>query len=193
MIYVNIICKDIYDNNMPKTKLQILRDQINTLDNQMIDILDRRSHIVTKIGKLKDLTKGVVDENREQTVLNRLINLAKGKYPKDTIIRLWREIFEASSKLQLKIKPDISTKRTIDKIKIYQGGKSNTDNNVNIVKLSSNENPFGPSNRINLNNISLELNRYPEISGITLRKEIAKSNKIEHDQIILGCGSDETL
>ena len=37
------------------------------------------------------------------------------------------------------------------------------------------------------------LNRYPEISGITLREEIAKLNKLEKDQIVLGCGSDETL
>ena len=72
-------------------KLSILRDQINQLDDQILDILDQRSHIVTKIGKLKDRAKGVVDENREQAVLNRLIKLSKGQYSKDSIIRIWRE------------------------------------------------------------------------------------------------------
>ena len=82
---------------MPEKELDNLRDQINELDNQMLDILDQRSYIVTEIGRIKDKTKGVVDENREQAVIDRLINLSKGKYSKDSIIRIWRELFEASS------------------------------------------------------------------------------------------------
>ena len=63
---------------MKDIELNILRDQVNKLDDQILDFLDQRSNIVTKIGKLKDPTKGVVDENREQTVLNRLLNYQKG-------------------------------------------------------------------------------------------------------------------
>ena len=149
LIYGNIVCKDVYDNNMTNKELEILRNQINLLDSKMLEILDERSNIVTKIGKLKDHSKGVIDENREQAVLNRLIKLSKGKYSKDTIIRIWRELFEASSKLQINNDSHISTKRTIEKIKIYKGGKTKIDGIKDIVKLSSNENPLGPSKKIN--------------------------------------------
>ena len=184
---------------MTGKELNILRDQINKLDNQMLDILDRRSHVVTEIGKLKDQTKGVVDENREQEVLERLIALSKGKYSKDSIIRIWRELFEASSKLQLNSDSSITTKRSIENISVYLGGKATispierTDNQKNVIKLSSNENAFGPSKKILSITLDNHLNRYPEISGITLRDEISKLHKIKKDQIILGCGSDETL
>ena len=184
---------------MTGKKLDILRDQINNLDNQMLDILDRRSHVVTEIGRLKDQSKGVVDVNREQEVLDRLVALSKGKYSKDSIIRIWRELFEASSKLQLNSDSVIATKRSIENISVYQGGKATissierTDNQTNVIKLSSNENAFGPSKKIFSITMDNNLNRYPEISGITLRNEIAKLHKIEKDQIILGCGSDETL
>jgi len=184
---------------MTGKKLDILRDQINNLDNQMLDILDRRSHVVTEIGRLKDQSKGVVDVNREQEVLDRLVALSKGKYSKDSIIRIWRELFEASSKLQLNSDSVIATKRSIENISVYQGGKATIssieriDNQTNVIKLSSNENAFGPSKKIFSITMDNNLNRYPEISGITLRNEIAKLHKIEKDQIILGCGSDETL
>ena len=178
---------------MNKKKLEILRDQINQLDNDMLNILDKRSNIVTKIGKLKNKADGVVDESREQLVLDRLLSLSKGKYPKNIIIRIWRELFEASSRLQLENKSSIFSKRSIQDIKIYKGGKTKIDGNRDIIKLSSNENPFGPSKKIDRNISAENLHRYPEISGETLRKEIARIHNIEFNQIILGCGSDETL
>ena len=193
LIYCQILCKDIYDNKMTDTELNILRNQINQLDDQILSILDQRSLIVTEIGKLKDHTKGVVDENREQTVLNRLLLLSKGKYSKGSIIRIWRELFDASSKLQLPIDSSITSKRSIEKINVYKGGKAKLSGIENIVKLSSNENPLGPSKKINSNINVKNLNRYPEINGETLRKQIARLHNIESKQIILGCGSDETL
>ncbi|SVC72698.1 uncharacterized protein METZ01_LOCUS325552, partial [marine metagenome] len=195
MIYDKILCKDIYDNIMSEKKLQNLRDQINELDNKMLDLLDQRSYIVTAIGRFKDKTKGVVDENRESAVLDRLTTSSKGKYSKDSIIRIWRELFEASTRLQMNPESSISTKRSIENISIYKGGKATIsskeriDGQTNIIKLSSNENAFGPSQKILSSNPNHNLNRYPEISGVTLREEIAKLNKLEKDQIVLGCGS----
>jgi histidinol-phosphate aminotransferase len=178
---------------MINNKLENLRNLINELDNQMLDIIDQRSNVVAEIGKLKDLTKGVVDENREQQVLDRLIDLSKGRYSKDTIIRIWRELFEASSKLQLNSENSICIKRSLNNIKIYKGGKAKLDGFKNIIKLSSNENPFGPSKKINPNIDVNNLNRYPEINGEKLREELSKLHNLKPDNIILGCGSDETL
>ena len=177
---------------MENEKLEDLRDQINSLDNQMIELLDQRSLIVTEVGKLKDKNRSVVDEIREQEVLDRLISLSKGKYSKDSIIRIWRELFEASSNLQIENTSPITTKRSIEKIKIYKGGKSTIDGKVDIIKLSSNENPLGPSKTIK-NFSNYKLNRYPQISGDALREAIANLHQLNFDQIVLGCGSDETL
>ena len=178
---------------MIKKELNLLRDQINKLDDQMLSILDERSNIVTEIGKLKDQTKDIVDHGRESEVLKRILSLSKGKYSKDSIVRIWRELFDASSKLQIKNHSLINTKRTIEKIKTYKGGKTNVSNNNKVIKLSSNENPFGSSKNINANIKFKDLNRYPEVSGKTLREEIAKFHNLESEQIVLGCGSDETL
>ena len=119
----------------------------------MLDFLDQRSHIVKEIGKFKDKTKGIVDENREQSILDRLITLSKGEYSKDSIIRIWRELFEASTRLQLNNESPIVTKRSIENISIYKGGKATIasteriDGQTNIIKLSSNENVFGPKSK----------------------------------------------
>ena len=49
---------------MENEKLEDLRDQINSLDNQMIELLDQRSLIVTEVGKLKlDKVKTEIIEN----------------------------------------------------------------------------------------------------------------------------------
>ena len=179
---------------MAKKELQNLRNQINKLDNKILDLIDQRSHVVTKIGKLKDKSKGVIDQDREQAILSRLTSATAGKYSKNSIIRIWRELFEASSKLQIDTKASISTKRSIDSIDVYKGGGSKIKNLKNIVKLSSNENPLGPSKTIlDSLNKKLNLNRYPEIDGSTLRNKISEFHNIESNQIILGCGSDETL
>ena len=184
---------------MIENNLKNLREKVNEIDNKILDLLDGRSEIVYNIGKIKNKSEGIVDLNREQSVLNRIVNSSKGRYSKDSIIRIWRELFEASTKLQTDLKSSIYTKRSIDNIKIYEGGGGNiskikrTDNKIDIIKLSSNENAFGPSKNISFSNLSHSLNRYPEISGITLRTKISKFYNLKKNQIILGCGSDETL
>ena len=153
--------------------------------------------IVSEIGTHKNSLEKIVDLSREQIILNRLITNSKTKYSKDTIVRIWRELFKASSKLQLIDQQFIQTKRSIDSIKIYKGGKSNIIGKKNIIKLSSNENSHGPSTSVKKflksKDISFDLNRYPEIDGVTLRKAIGKFHNIEAERIVLGCGSDENL
>ena len=73
---------------------------------------------------------------REEKVLNRLLKSAKIEYSKDSIIRIWREIFQASTKLQEKNSSIIDTKRSINSINVYKGGKSSLVGKENIIKLS---------------------------------------------------------
>ena len=104
---------------MKDKELEKLREKINEVDDQIFDLLTERGNVVSEIGKHKDAKKTVVDLDREQTILNRLLKKTSGEYSKDTIIRIWRELFQASSKLQTKNISPIQTKRSIENIKIY--------------------------------------------------------------------------
>ena len=67
---------------------------------------------------------------------------------------------------------------------------------ANLVKLNTNENPFGPSPKV-IEAIQAELNdslrRYPDPEGESLRQTIAAYHKVKPDQVFLGNGSDEVL
>jgi len=182
---------------MDNKKLDLLRSNINSLDDKILDLLKQRAEIVTEIGEQKKSNTDVVDVEREQNILDRLLQNSKLKYSKDSIIRIWREIFQASTKLQENNNSIISTKRSINSINVYKGGKSSLVGKENIIKLSSNENSYGPSPKvleyINKNNIFLNSHRYPSIDGLKLREKIASVNGLDPNRIILGCGSDETL
>ena len=66
---------------------------------------------------------------------------------------------------------------------------------TNAIKLASNENPLGPSSKacsVITESLS-QLHRYPDGSGLVLRKSLAARWKVEPDQVILGNGSDEII
>ncbi|TYC57999.1 histidinol-phosphate transaminase [Marinobacter sp. BW6] len=67
---------------------------------------------------------------------------------------------------------------------------------ANLVKLNTNENPFGPSPKV-IEAIKAELNDglrlYPDPEGESLRQTIAEYHKVKPEQIFLGNGSDEVL
>ena len=182
---------------MDNKKLETLRGDINSLDDKILDLLKERAEIVTEIGEQKKSKTDIVDIKREQKVLDRLLENSQIKYSKDSIVRIWREIFQASTKLQENHSPQITRKRSINSINIYKGGKSSVTSKENIIKLSSNENSYGPSPKV-LDYISksetlLNSHRYPSIDGIELREKIAITHNLDANRIILGCGSDETL
>src|SRR5256884_3712449 len=63
------------------------------------------------------------------------------------------------------------------------------------IKLASNENPLGPSDRVQkaLAAALTTLNRYPDGSGFYLRQALAKKHGVGSDQVILGNGSNELI
>jgi len=79
----------------------------------------------------------------------------------------------------------------------YVPGKRIEDIKINsnlgkIIKLSSNENPYGPSKKAIkiINTCFKNLHRYPDSSGFLLRKKISKIYKVNIDNVILGNGSE---
>ncbi len=83
----------------------------------------------------------------------------------------------------------------IMKIELYEGGASHLGGLEEVIKLSSNENPFGPSPKaIQVYSISgKDLHRYPSSSHERLRSAISKVLGLPLDQIICGVGSDELI
>ena len=74
----------------------------------------------------------------------------------------------------------------------YQGG---SENFRGFIRLSSNENNYGPSSKVisAIKDNSKYSNIYPELDGNSLKLQLAKTFKINSNQIILGAGSDEIL
>ena len=80
-------------------------------------------------------------------------------------------------------------------IALYQGGSAHVEGVSNVVKLSSNENPFGPSPAAMeaVRRSAHELHRYPNTDHASLRGTIAEVHGLDADRIICGVGSDEII
>ena len=80
-------------------------------------------------------------------------------------------------------------------IALYQGGASHVAGVSDVVKLSSNENPFGPSEAASeaFRRASYDLHRYPNTDHASLRAAIAEVHGIDADRIVCGVGSDEII
>ena len=80
-------------------------------------------------------------------------------------------------------------------IALYVGGKSHVDGIENILKLSSNENPFGASEAAKeaLVRASLDMHRYPSTDHNALRAAIGDVWDVDPARVICGNGSGELL
>ncbi len=86
-------------------------------------------------------------------------------------------------------------KQGIREISPYVGGKSKADGVARVIKLSSNENPWGPSPKAvaAYQAESANLHRYPDGGHTALREAIATTQKLPAEQLICGAGSDELI
>ncbi len=83
----------------------------------------------------------------------------------------------------------------IMQIALYQGGASHIDGIEDPLKLSSNENPFGPSELAvtAITDAAAKAHRYPSTDHSALRQAIADVHGLDAERIIIGVGSDEIL
>ncbi len=77
----------------------------------------------------------------------------------------------------------------------YEGGASHVEGVANVVKLSSNENPYGPSEaaREAFRRAAFDLHRYPSTDHGALRAAIAEVHGLDPARIVCGAGSDEII
>jgi histidinol-phosphate aminotransferase len=83
----------------------------------------------------------------------------------------------------------------IEDIALYVGGESAIDGREDVIKLSSNENPLGPSPKATAayQAAAQTLHLYPSSDHTALRTAIADVHGLKVSNIIIGCGSDELI
>ena len=89
----------------------------------------------------------------------------------------------------------ITPRPGIEDIILYKGGESRLEGREDVLKLSSNENPFGTSDAAKtafLGSVH-SLHRYPSSDHRALREAIADVHGLDVERIICGAGSDEIL
>lgn len=86
---------------VPSSEIAALRAEIDALDDALHDLLMRRSAVVGRLAGSRAKGDGPpLRPGREAAVLRRLLSRHVGPLGQDRIIRIWREIFMASSAIQ---------------------------------------------------------------------------------------------
>ncbi|MEE8385054.1 MAG: chorismate mutase, partial [Dehalococcoidia bacterium] len=92
---------------MPKDKakalseLANLRQKIDELDSQIVELLNKRAEVVVEVGKAKS-AHGTPSYalGREHAVLERIAEFNKGPLPQQTLQAIYRELMSGSFRLE---------------------------------------------------------------------------------------------
>ena len=87
---------------MADKNLETLREQIDLIDNQILDLLNQRARVVIAVGKAK---QGKEDTfyvpSREKAIYSRLTGMNPGPFPNKAVRKVFREIISASLNMEL--------------------------------------------------------------------------------------------
>ena len=87
---------------MNETGLNALRDKLDSIDNQVLELINERMEVVHQVGVLKAQSGGAIYRpERERSIIDRLDNLNTGKLNRAAIEALFLEIFAISRNLEL--------------------------------------------------------------------------------------------
>jgi len=88
-----------------KNKLKELRERIDKIDTQIVELLKERIEVAKKIGKIKE-NMGYENFNlsREKEILNKILEINQKVFPEDTLKLIYSEIIKACRNVQQKIK-----------------------------------------------------------------------------------------
>ncbi len=83
-------------------KLNKLREEINSIDSEIISLIKKRLAVVRKVGKIKKTNNlPVKNPVRERQLITLLTNQAKkAKIPEELIKNIWQELFKLAYKLE---------------------------------------------------------------------------------------------
>ena len=78
-----------------------LRQQIDDLDEEIIQLLKKRMEVSKEVGKLKaKLDIPVEDKNREDEIIDRLTKQAGRNLSEEKLIRIFTAVFKSSKQVQ---------------------------------------------------------------------------------------------
>ena len=84
-----------------ESKLAPLRQRIDELDQQLIDLLNQRAKVVVEVGKVKRNDNApVYAPQREQKVIAQIRKYNKGPLPDSCVEAIWRELMSGSFALE---------------------------------------------------------------------------------------------
>lgn len=85
-----------------RTPLDDLRREIDQIDDAIHDLLMRRAAVVERIGAAKGAPGQAVylRPAREATILRRLMARHSGGFPAQVVVRMWREMITALTRIQ---------------------------------------------------------------------------------------------
>ncbi len=90
-------------------KLDEIRKKIDSLDNQIHDLLMQRADLIVDVSEEKKKSNiPVVQPAREAVMIRRLLKRHKGPLPEAAIVGIWRELVGAVSLLQTGLKVAVS-------------------------------------------------------------------------------------
>ena len=88
-------------------KINYLRDKIDRIDDQLLKLVNRRARLAIKIGEEKSRSgkgKHFHVPHREREIIERLLKLNEGPFPKSSMEAVFREIFSATLALEKPLK-----------------------------------------------------------------------------------------
>jgi len=88
-----------------KKTIKGLRQEIDTVDDRILDLLNRRATLVIEVGKLKSARKDSFHvPSREREIYDRLTEGNSGPFPNEGLRSVFREIISASLALEAPMK-----------------------------------------------------------------------------------------
>ena len=80
--------------------LSELRQEIDTIDDQIHDLIQRRTNVVEQVRAEKGDNAQYMRPAREAAILRRLIQRHKGPFPINSLVRMWREMISSLTVMQ---------------------------------------------------------------------------------------------
>jgi chorismate mutase / prephenate dehydratase len=87
-------------HDTPTADLAALRAELDHIDDAIHDLLMRRADVVGQVAALGAQGKIPFRPGREAQILRRLLRRHTGNLPRRLLVRLWRELFAATTSMQ---------------------------------------------------------------------------------------------
>ncbi|MDX2082602.1 MAG: chorismate mutase [Rickettsiales bacterium] len=93
-------------NKSAEVTLEMLRQDIDNIDNKIIALLNQRMKVIDRVGELKknNHENFFIRAAREADMIKELIKKSDGNFPHSAIVGIWRKIIAAANMHEQKIK-----------------------------------------------------------------------------------------